>query len=103
MQPWGPDKARQSTLISEHPTAADTFAEIDLLASEMVRTGAPSDAMEWIVIDQVDRIVQRSDAHLTPDFVLCRSRSSTFEIFNGFEETVKTLCHLVAMLEVPLE
>jgi hypothetical protein len=44
VQPWGSDKARQSTVISEHATAAEAFREIDRLASEMVRTGAPSDA-----------------------------------------------------------
>jgi hypothetical protein len=46
VQPWGPDKARQATLISEHATAAEAFAEIDRLSAEMVRTGAPSDAVE---------------------------------------------------------
>ena len=29
VQPWGPDKAPQSTVISEHATAAKAFAEID--------------------------------------------------------------------------
>jgi hypothetical protein len=63
VQPWGPDKARQSTLISEHPTAAAAFAAIDRLASEMVRTGAPSDAIELLVIDPAGGIVQRTGAH----------------------------------------
>jgi hypothetical protein len=60
VQPWGAHhKAQQSTLISEHPTAADAFAEIDRLTARMVRTGAPSDAVELLVIDQAGVIVQR--------------------------------------------
>lgn len=46
VQPWGPDRARQATLISEHATAAEAFREIDRLAAQMIRTGAPSDAVE---------------------------------------------------------
>jgi len=49
-------------VISEHPTAAAAFAEIDWLAAEMVRTGAPSNAVELVVIDQDGRIVRRQDA-----------------------------------------
>jgi hypothetical protein len=63
VQAWGPDKARQSTVISEHATAAEAFGEIDRLASEMVRTGAPSDAVELIVVDANDRIVKRPNTH----------------------------------------
>ena len=33
VQPYGPDKARQSTVISEHQTRADAFAEIDRLSA----------------------------------------------------------------------
>ena len=29
VQPWGPDKVQQSTMLSEHQTAAAAFAEID--------------------------------------------------------------------------
>jgi hypothetical protein len=63
VQPWGPDKARQATLISEHATAAEAFREIDRLASEMVRTGAPSDAVELVVVDPDDRVVLRPKVH----------------------------------------
>ena len=63
VQPYGPDKARQSTLISEHPTAAGAFAAIDRLSSEMVRTGAPSDAaVELVVIDADGKVVRRANA-----------------------------------------
>ena len=63
MQPWGPDKGRQATLISEHHTVAAAFREIDRLSAEMVRTGAPSDAVELIVVDVADQIVPRPGAH----------------------------------------
>ena len=35
----------------EHHTAAASFAEIDRLASQMVRTGAPSDSVELTVVN----------------------------------------------------
>jgi hypothetical protein len=60
VQPYGRDKARESTVISEHQSAADAFAEIDRLSAQMVRTGAPSDAVELVV---VDAIIQRPEAH----------------------------------------
>ena len=63
VQPYGRDKARESTVISEHQTAADAFAEIDRLSAQMVRTGAPSDMVELIVVDEAGRIVQRPGAH----------------------------------------
>ena len=59
VQPWGPDKARQATLISEHASAAEAFAEIDRLSAQMVRTGAPNDAVELLVVDLDGRIVPR--------------------------------------------
>ena len=47
------------TSSSERPPSADAFAEVDRLATEMLRTGASSDAGELIVIDADDRVVQR--------------------------------------------
>ena len=63
VQPYGRDKARESTVFSEHARAADAFAEIDRLSAQMVRTGALSDAVELIVVDGTGRIVQRLEAH----------------------------------------
>jgi hypothetical protein len=63
VQPWGPDKARQATIISEHATAAEAFAEIDRLSAQMVRTGARSDYVELLVVDAAAQIVRRPDAH----------------------------------------
>jgi hypothetical protein len=60
VQPWGPDKTRQATLISEHPTAVEAFREIDRLTAQMVRTGSPSDAVELLVVDGNDQLVRRS-------------------------------------------
>ena len=63
VQPYGVDKARESTLIAERATVAEAFAEIDRLSAQMVRTGAPSDAIELIVIDAGGQIVPRPRAH----------------------------------------
>ena len=38
------------------------FREIDRLSSEMVRTGAPSGAVELVVVDADDRVVGRPNA-----------------------------------------
>ena len=63
VQPYGRDKARESTVISEHATASEAFAEIDRLRAQMVRTGAPSNYVEFIVVDDAGQIVQRPGAH----------------------------------------
>ena len=58
----GPDKVRQSTMLSEHRTPAAAFAEVDRLAAEMARTGALANAIELVVIDVVGAvIVSRSE------------------------------------------
>lgn len=57
VQPFGKDRARESTIISGHHTAAEAFAEIDRLSSEMARTGAPSNAIELLVVDAERPIV----------------------------------------------
>ena len=64
VQPWGPDKVQQSTMLSEHQTAAAAFAEIERLKAQMARTGAPTDAIELVVVD-VERhiIVGRLGTH----------------------------------------
>ena len=62
VKPWGPDKVLQGTVISEHATAAEAFREIDRRSSEMARTGAPSDAVELLVVDATGRPVSRPGA-----------------------------------------
>lgn len=63
VQPWGPDKARQSTLISEHVTAEEAFAFIERFAEQAARTGAQSDAVELVVVDAEGRLVARASVH----------------------------------------
>ena len=63
VQPWGGDKAREATMISEHAAAVKAFAEIDRLSAQMVRTGAPSDAVELLVVDSGGNVVARSGTH----------------------------------------
>ena len=54
---------RTHTLISEHPTAEAAFAEIDRLSAQMVRTGASSDAVELIVVDDAGEPMRRPGVH----------------------------------------
>ena len=63
VQPWGPDKVRQTTVISEHCTVEGAFEEIDGFADRMMRNGLPSDAVELFVLDAQDRVVTRPNAH----------------------------------------
>ena len=59
VQPYGRDKAREATMISEHATASEAFAEIDRLRTQMARMGAPANKTELIVVDAADQIVPR--------------------------------------------
>lgn len=63
VQPYGKDKAREATIVSEHASAAEAFAEIDRLSAQMVRTGAPSDAVELFVVDVNGQIAPRPRSH----------------------------------------
>ena len=53
----------ESRLVSEHVSVAAAYAEIDRMAEQMVRTGAPSNAIELFVVDQEWRRVRRPNAH----------------------------------------
>jgi hypothetical protein len=59
VQPYGRDKSREATMISEHATASEAFAEIDRLRTQMARMGAPANKTELIVVDAADQIVPR--------------------------------------------
>lgn len=63
VQPWGKDRAREATVVSSHAMASEAFEEIDRLSAQMVRTGAPSDAVEFIVIDAEFNICRRTNAN----------------------------------------
>jgi hypothetical protein len=62
VQPWGADKANQSTVVTQRDTTESAFAEIDRMAAQMVTTGCPSDTVELIVIDEAGRMVRRPHA-----------------------------------------
>jgi hypothetical protein len=59
VQPYGSDRGRQSTVIYEATSQREAFAEIDRLSAQMARTGAPSDAVELLVVDENRKIVTR--------------------------------------------
>ena len=48
---------------SEHATVAEAFGEIDRLSAQMVRTGAPSHGVEFIVVDAVGRTTRHELIH----------------------------------------
>ena len=58
-QPWGRDKGRDATLISEHSTAADAFEAMERLAEQAQRTGGRIEVLELIVVDAEGRVVAR--------------------------------------------
>ena len=63
VQPWGPDKVREATVISEHHTVAGAFEEIDSFADRLMRNGVPSNSVELFVVDSEDRLVTRPNIH----------------------------------------
>ena len=62
VQPYGV-RVGEWTVLSEHSSAQEAFEAIDHLSDRMVRTGAPSDAIELIVVDKHGVAVSRPDAH----------------------------------------
>jgi hypothetical protein len=82
VQPWGRDKVKQSTEISRHHTADEAFAAVTALTARMVRTGAPSDAVELIVVDHEGRI-------LSSDFI--RNPAPSTERMDRISETRATI------------
>jgi hypothetical protein len=59
VQPWGSDNGRQGSIQSEHNTVDEAFAALDRVAAEIAQTAAPSDAIELIVVDEQDNVIQR--------------------------------------------
>jgi hypothetical protein len=70
VQPWGPDKGRQATLQSEHATSEEAFAALDALREQMVRTGAPGNAIELVVVDERGRSSSGQEATKTRPYRL---------------------------------
>ena len=53
VQPYGV-RAGEWTLIDTRSTVREAFEALDALSARMVRTGAPADAVELIVVDDAD-------------------------------------------------
>ena len=62
VQPWGPNKGRQATVQGEYATVAEAFAALDALSARMARTGAPSEAIELVVVDAYGEVLLRPGA-----------------------------------------
>jgi hypothetical protein len=63
VHPWGPDKGRQATLQSEHEAITEAFAAIDAMRARIIRTGAPGDAIELVVVDEGGNVAPRPVTH----------------------------------------
>lgn len=61
VQPYGV-RSGEWTFISDHASSREAFEAIDALSARMMRTGAPSDAIELIVVDDTGARVTRPDA-----------------------------------------
>jgi len=61
VQPYGV-RVGEWTLISDHSSPREAFSAIDALSARMVRTGAPSNAVEFIVVDETGARVERPGA-----------------------------------------
>ena len=62
VQPFG-RRRDEWTVQSEHATVVEAFDAIDALSAQMVRTGAPSDAIELIVVDERGKRIRRPESH----------------------------------------
>lgn len=59
VQPWGPDKVRQATRVSEHPTVTAAYAQIDWYTELSARRGVRNATLELLVVDSHGRLVTR--------------------------------------------
>ena len=51
VQPWGRDTYRQATVVSNHATVGDAYAELDRIAAKLARDHAPEGYLEIYVVD----------------------------------------------------
>lgn len=63
MRPWGSYTGWHGTVQSVHTTVAEAFKAIDRFATEMVESGAPSDDIELVVVDERGRVIPRPGTH----------------------------------------
>jgi hypothetical protein len=52
IQPWGPDRYRQATVVATDDTATEAFAELDRYAEILRRDEMPPDYLEFFVVDE---------------------------------------------------
>jgi hypothetical protein len=62
-EPWRPNKAKDSSTISDHEIVEDEFAEIDRWTAELLRGASGSDAIEMAVVDFAGRLIPRRHSH----------------------------------------
>jgi hypothetical protein len=62
VQPYG-RHPEEWTVLSELSSAGEAFAAIDALSQQMVRTGAPSDAIAVMVVNENGQPVTRPATH----------------------------------------
>ena len=58
VQPWGKDKGREATLISEHAMAADAFEALECIAQQADRTGGRIEDIELLVTDATRNVIR---------------------------------------------
>jgi hypothetical protein len=54
----GPHRFRHATVLSEHETAAEAFAELARLTERLQRFGIAPDDFQWVVVDAKRRPVR---------------------------------------------
>ena len=59
VEPWGPDRYRQATIVEIHETAADACRALDAIAEKLQRDGAPDGYLEIYVLDEARQPVTR--------------------------------------------
>jgi hypothetical protein len=59
VQPWGKDKGRQASVLSEHATSAEAFAAIDRMTQRSAPLGTRIEVLELLVADADGNIVAR--------------------------------------------
>jgi len=63
MRPLGSYTGWHGTVKSVHTSVAEAFKAIDRFATEMVESGAPSDDIELVVVDERGRVIPRPGTH----------------------------------------
>jgi hypothetical protein len=62
VQPYGPDRGRQATIVSTHESIEAAYAELDRIAARQNGHGLAGDVVELIVVDDDRRRIARPSA-----------------------------------------